>query len=849
MSLILEHFRKMELFTQSLCLLIVSTLSLCGVTEYYVKPSEPTNTSCPAQPCLTLNEYASHSEHYFTSSNIEFRFLPGTHLLNISISVRNVHNVSFTSLETEKSPQIVFYKWSQCKNVPCDQLDAVLCTPFGFWNATSVTITRLSVLVYPQSKPVYCLQILGITFTKVSQLYLYHCNITVVNKTENTDISFGFCNSVYFSDSQFVTVAFSTIVCYQGSLSLMKCKNIEIANSMIVGIVEVYKSVLVIIRDCNVSLHMKGGIYLSSQGETIRTNIYITKSKNISVSGVFMTSHRGGIYIQNTDNTSIANTVFNCSGTGLDLLYNSDTQVMNATILFTSVGISILYSNNIELQHVDLWHNKNGISLLYVVKVNIINVFALGSINEVFSAYDSRSLTIKNLTAVNSTNSFYFLLTTDATIQNLTIKPGREKRFQMQYSEGLIRLSNITIENALFSGSTSSLTTMDITRQTAVLEIIDSQVEMANCSFQNNNITPLKLIQSHLTVYGNLIFINNTAYRGGAMIVINSSMALSENSRTIFFGNRAIDTGGAMYIVANTFHAPLRLDPSAYTICTNCFLSLYDSSNSVKQLIFTNNSAGQGGDVVYGGRMESTCPIDAYNILDYSSCLSRFLEVSVINPKTLSPISSEPSRVCYCNKSGIPDCWTLYHPTVFSVYPGQKISISVVVVGQNFGTVAGSVYAQFLYNKLTPQLDVRESSQEVQHIQCNQLVYTIFSPIEDYCTVLILTAVKISITETNQIVTKEYTNEYKSEYEDGGIDDILDTPVYVKVNLIPCPPGFLLSFFKKCDCNNQLHSLPDVACNIQYSTLQRRGLVWIGPLTDDNDTITDVVSSENCSCQ
>ena len=33
---------------------------------------------------------------------------------------------------------------------------------------------------------------------------------TVVNMTENTDSSFGFCNSVYFSDSQFVRVIFST---------------------------------------------------------------------------------------------------------------------------------------------------------------------------------------------------------------------------------------------------------------------------------------------------------------------------------------------------------------------------------------------------------------------------------------------------------------------------------------------------------------------------------------------------------------------------------------------------------------------------------------------------------------
>ena len=124
----------------------------------------------------------------------------------------------------------------------------------------------------------------------------------------------------------------------------------------------------------------------------------------------------------------------------------------------------------------------------------------------------------------------------------------------------------------------------------------------------------------------------------------------------------------------------------------------------------------------------------------FFSCLNQFFEMSVINPKTLSPISSDPSRVCYCNKSGIPDCWTLYHLTVFSVYPGQKISVSAIVVGQKFGTVAGSVFAQFLNSTLTPQLDVKESAQEVQHIHCNQLIYTIFSPGEDYHTVLVLTS-------------------------------------------------------------------------------------------------------------
>ena len=778
--------------------------------------------------------------------------------MNISISVRNVHNVSFTSLERKKTPQIVFYKWRQYNNVSCDQLATGMCTPFGFWNATSINIDRLDVLVYPPNETADYTHILvlGIAFTNVSQLHLHHCNITVASniKTANTYPSFNFGYSVYLCDSQLVKVVFSNIFCYQGSFYLTKTKNIEIANSTIVGGIEVHESAFATISYCNVSLLAKR-----------HAIIYICKSRNVNVFGVFahsqLFSHYGmfgsdGVSIQHTNQTRIANvTVSNCSGTGLNLFQNIETQVLNATILFSYTGISIWYDINTAIQDIGLWHNECGIYLVSSVKVHIYNVYASGCTDEVFSALTSRSLTIKNLTAVNCTkNSFSFRSTTNATVQNLLIKPEKVKTSQMEYSltsfqmvsrEGLISSSyNITIENALFSGSTSYSTTMDITRQPAVLEIYNSLVEMTNCSFVNNNITPLKLIKTHLTVSGNLNFTNNTAYRGGAMILIqNNTLSLSENGMVTFVGNRAIDTGGAVYIVTSTFYALRDFinDGDDYMICTNCFLNLNDNNNSAKQLIFSNNSAGQGGNVVYGGRMEFTCPpsFSFYDPYDHDniSCLNKFLEISVINPKTLSPISSEPSRVCFCRKTGIPDCWILYHPTVFSVHPGQKISISAVVVGQNFGTVAGSVFAQFFYNTLTPQLDVRESSQEVQHIYCNQLVYTIFSPVEDSHSVLILTAEKRSIAE---VITQQIGD------EDGRTEGILDIPVYIEVDIMPCPPGFMLSFTQKCDCNNQLHSLPDVACNIQYSTLQRGGLVWIGPLTDDNDTITDVVSSEDC---
>ena len=53
-----------------LLILLIPVLSLCGATEYYVRPTEPTNTSCPAQPCLTLSQPNMSSVAFMHISNI-----------------------------------------------------------------------------------------------------------------------------------------------------------------------------------------------------------------------------------------------------------------------------------------------------------------------------------------------------------------------------------------------------------------------------------------------------------------------------------------------------------------------------------------------------------------------------------------------------------------------------------------------------------------------------------------------------------------------------------------------------------------------------------------------------------
>ena len=72
------------------------------------------------------------------------------------------------------------------------------------------------------------------------------------------------------------------------------------------------------------------------------------------------------------------------------------------------------------------------------------------------------------------------------------------------------------------------------------------------------------------------------------------------------------------------------------------------------------------------------------------------MNVSNISQTGLFLISSAPSRVCICTSNGMPDCLTVFDSVKQTIYPGETINISAVVVGKEFGTVVESVFAQFL---------------------------------------------------------------------------------------------------------------------------------------------------------
>jgi len=156
---------------------------------------------------------------------------------------------------------------------------------------------------------------------------------------------------------------------------------------------------------------------------------------------------------------------------------------------------------------------------------------------------------------------------------------------------------------SLHRESTDSL----IKRQPAVVVLYNTKDgHLHNCSFERNGVTALKVVSTEFTVNGSLNFTSNRAYRGAAMVFIQGSkMTLSESSHIICKNNHADATGGAIYTTSGVYGSS-GIPFGSVTVYSDCFLEV-KGDNFQNQLIFDNNFAGQGGDILYGGSLGSAC--------------------------------------------------------------------------------------------------------------------------------------------------------------------------------------------------------------------------------------------------
>ena len=514
------------------------------------------------------------------------------------------------------------------------------------------------------------------------------------------------------------------------------------------------------------------GIYLYHPTDTSMANvstahnkleygIYLYYSTDTSMMNVSAAHNEYGIYLNHSTDTSMTSvSAAHNKIDGIFLHHTTDTSMMNVSAAYNEIdGIALHHSTDTSMKNVSAAYNEiDGINLHYSVDTSMTNVFAVYNENSGISLYRSTNTHILK-SVLSEYGRIEMIDTTNISIINTT-------SLITAYDT-----TNIALNDTLFTNmdapSTAS-STSEPTSLPAVITLYGSTLTITNCIFMRNDLSSIKTISSNVTMSGKVLFHNNTASSGTVLIFAKNSLLITTDYSNIQFqNNHAINYGGVFYINAEESYErsaslqdiiQLKLGGSLITSRTECFVHV-EGSRSHARFTFINNTSGRGGDVLYGGLVA----------LGYDgdwNCLLSFKNISDISQQgSLSLISSAPSRVCLCNETGQPDCLTVADPTTHNIYPGQTITIPAVVIGEDFGTATGSVFAQFLHTPDTISsidMELRQYSIAIEHSQCSNLEYTIFSQSEESAAVLVLTHDNREISHLmNEEDNQEITNTWE----------------------------------------------------------------------------------------
>ena len=298
----------------ALTLLLLSAIQSVCFTQstYYIKPTP--DTPCPAEPCLTLSEYA---QGHFLTSNTTLIFLPGNHSLDRDIAVTNVTRFVMLGDSTD-DPDIT---------------TRIACTSpagFVFQDISEVQVHLMEVNSCGNNEhsamlvsSVTQLQIINSTFhdSRNTSLSAVNSNLSIYGARfegssstglllSNSTVELDGCTDFYSNNQSGINAVESTII-FMGTItfaynSAMNGGEISAIDSSISGSGDVA---------CinNTAVSEGGGMYLEGSN--------MNNEGSIRFSGNFAGAHGGGIAVRQSDihfcSTATLNSATTGSGVGL----------------------------------------------------------------------------------------------------------------------------------------------------------------------------------------------------------------------------------------------------------------------------------------------------------------------------------------------------------------------------------------------------------------------------------------------------------------------------------------------------------------------------------------------------
>ena len=775
--------------------------SLTDAYTHYV--SAEGGDDCPQNKvCHSLEYYLSDIELYFSSYN-ELHFLEGTHLLDIEDPV-TISKVAHFTLSGDG-------QWVPGPEESIMESTAIIyCVKegggFSFIQSTAILIQGLSFIncgAYNYIKELQEIFYAALLFVTSSKVDL--SKVSVQNSSGHGIMTYNSHTFTMISSS----IAYSNI--NKSSESILHC------NNLIKGTNLLFMNYNLNLESINIDLsksNFTDGCGNLHNGGNLVLNAVNSSSVSYFFKDILVTQRieGGGISVRH-DQTGIH---WKCSGLtirGFNTPQPPLTRGLSIVIEdapYTDLSSIHLHQVNIidfsgEALYVNSCH-RGRMNLLMSDSVIIhqdaarqaqrgVYIFTSGSTNN--------AILLQNIT-VSLGNAFTkgLVIEMDSrdNTESRTVITIQDSHFENNKNmKSVLKLSmnnDLNITNCVFSNNNGDGSVIH-----AMFN--DHNLLIENTTIESNNMTALAMWSGNVQFYGKNVIQRNHNNRGAGIFAIAISLIYVQTGSELILSNNTADTvGGAIAVLEN----------KASTHCT-----VLVSNDS--RVIFSGNRAVEGGSDVYGGSLIDCLDIDK-NLVPrqgrpnetswyFNIPLTHTMHFSNIDK--LSSLSSDPIMVCFCNRSGLPDCSKrlLSHKSLF---PGEEVVTKIATVGYYGGTSSGTVSIAARNATL-----VRPYGPQGTTARCHKLHLLLQS---DSPT---LASVDITV--------------------NGGL---AGWDVTLVVHILECPPGFEKNNQSgKCECAPLLKAF-DISCIATHdvSYFQRSGNVWLALLNSSNSTCLTVYA--NC---
>ena len=502
-TIFLNSFHTMAshqgLLTLALTVVLLALPSLTyGVTLHVRRTS--TNTSCLTHPCKTLSEYAQDPGQYFIDSNLTLQFLPGTHTLNVHLTITNIHQLEITNA-------VVLTKVECNSNV-------------GF-TLMNISVVRIEGLAF-----VGCARF-GKVHTPYHNVYLtyYGLHFQSVQMAEIIDCTFqdSYGSALGVVDSQMVL---------KGSRFLNNCRLCSNESC---------------IYDYQAPRCYGGGVFVQ------RSNLYITGSSRFSGNSA---CHGGGVTAWDSSNVYISgSTTFSgnsaryARGGGRVSAVDNSIVNISGNSAYGGGGVSALHSNNVYISGNttfsgnSAWYGDGGgVSAEYSSIVNIS-----GSTTFSCNSASSDGGGVYAQCSYYSSNVWISGNTTFSSNSASRDGGGVCVRGDNEYNnDGGIVYVYIS---AIFSGNSAGRNGGGVSARNSFVGITRNSTFTANrAGFKGGCIY---VLESSISFSGTGLFSGNVAQLGGGGIYAEDSNLKVSSNLTV--GSNTAQLGGGIYSDNNTF--------------------------------------------------------------------------------------------------------------------------------------------------------------------------------------------------------------------------------------------------------------------------------------------------------